>query len=153
MLSLISIRVKYILRHPVLLFLSYLLIPILISIASFFMISNNDKDYDFVKKESPFLIPDIYYNFTSNSYENLVEYLNFTLFLVDKEIDCKVVEEFIKSKFDNFKDEYFHCSHSEKDANNENKKEKEKINRPLYSRKYYRNIKGKENQGNKNENI
>ena len=91
MLSLISIRVKYILRHPVLLFFSYLLIPILISIASFFIISDNDKDYDFVKKQSPILIPDNY-NFTSDSYFNLAKFLNFTLFLMDKEIDCKVLK-------------------------------------------------------------
>ena len=118
MLSLINIRVKYILRHPVLLFFSYLLIPILIAIASVFLISDNDKDYDFVKKDKPVLIPDINYNLTSNSYDNLKIFLNYTLFLIDKEIECQIVKEFIDSKF-NIPDEFFHCSNFEKDAKNE----------------------------------
>ena len=118
MISLISIRVKYILRHPVLLFFSYLLIPILIAISSILMIFNNDKDYPFFEKINPKLINNSNYNLSTNSYHNLEIFLNYTLFLLDKEIDCQIVKEFINSKFNIF-DEEFHCSNFEKDAKNE----------------------------------
>ena len=53
MLSLISIRVKYLIRHPCLLFWSYLFIPSLILLIAIFSILDGKDRLEFEKKMPP----------------------------------------------------------------------------------------------------
>ena len=94
MLSLIKIRVKYIIRNPCLLFWSYLFIPILILIASIFIISDKKK-YDIKSFESVTL--DTLKFFEENqSYLNIKNELNYTGFLVDDKGYCNVINRTLK---------------------------------------------------------
>ena len=94
MLSLIKIRVKYIIRKPCLLFWTYLFIPIIILIAALISIKNKKKR-DLQSFESA-IFPDqkIFFN-GGEEYSNIKDYLQFTGFLVDDIKDCEAINSLL----------------------------------------------------------
>ena len=96
MLALIRIRVKYIIRHPCLLFWSYLFLPIVIIIAAIVIITKKDS-YSLKTSNSVSLIKSEFFQ-EAQGYPNIKRDFNFTGFLVDNKADCdkitKVLEDF-----------------------------------------------------------
>ena len=94
MLSLIKIRVKYIIRKPCLLFWTYLFLPIIILIAAIVTIKNKKKQT--LTSFESFILPyqKTFFN-EIEEYPNIKEYLNFTGFLVDEENDCNVINSIL----------------------------------------------------------
>ena len=116
MLSLISIRSKYLFRHPCLLFWTYLVIPILIIIITIISKLNEKEEIiplDF--KEPPLEIgiksfkADDQYEFKDLEY-----YWPGSLLVVDKQLDCSKVNQ----TFYELTSSILNCSYSERDANN-----------------------------------
>ena len=104
MLALLNIRIKYIIRHPCLLFFSYIFLPALIIALSIYLLIEKDS-IERKDKNAPALFN---YNFNFNNdedksykyYENLALYLNYSLF-VSKNIDCQEIKNFVESKINN----------------------------------------------------
>ena len=86
MLALIRIRVKYIIRHPCLLFWSYLFLPIVIIIAAIVIITKKDS-YSLKTSNSVSLIKSEFFQ-EAQGYPNIKRDFNFTGFLVDNKADC-----------------------------------------------------------------
>ena len=121
MLSLIKIRLKYIIRHPCLLFWTYIFLPAIILIAAIIVLTNKS-DYKLEKYEKEAL-PDSTRYFLNNTFENLqkLSYLNFTAFLVDNEDNCnKIIEVFNANKIfiPHDYEQYVFCNTSESNLSN-----------------------------------
>ena len=89
MMSLIKIRIKYIIRHPCLLFWTYLFLPIIILIAA--IISIPEKEKPILKYFRPIIFQEQQIFFKEkgeDEYSNLKEQLNFTGFLVPEQKYC-----------------------------------------------------------------
>ena len=93
MLSLVKIRIKYIIRKPCLLFWTYILIPGAILVAAIIVI-NNKSSHNLEKYEKD-ILGNYEKDFLNVNYDNLIElqYLNFTSFIVDKEENCDKVKK------------------------------------------------------------
>ena len=98
MLSLVKIRIKYIIRHPLLLFFTYILIPAVIMIAGIYVIS--DKSPKELETYEKVVFKDFNQRFSNDSYPTLKDkyYLNFTAFIADSEETCKKIENILISK-------------------------------------------------------
>ena len=94
MLSLIKIRVKYIIRNPCLLFWTYLFLPIIITIVAIVTISKKKK-LDMKTFESVILPGDpkkFFEQKKEDEYQNIKPYLPFTCFLVDDAKYCDTIK-------------------------------------------------------------
>ena len=104
MLALLNIRIKYILRHPCLLFFSYLFLPAIIIIASIFLLIDK-KGAEKVAKNYP-LVFDYDFSFNTDEdkpyeyYKNLNLYWNNTIF-ISESLDCNEIIGFIDKKINN----------------------------------------------------
>ena len=129
MISLINSRVKYIIRHPCLLFWTYLFLPIIILIAAIIRFFNKEKidpityfDSTPVKNIADNISEDIIFTnplLNNKSLGYLNYYWNGTLIFLNKEvkdIDCNKVLTFFK---DNANTKEIKCSNNEKDISNE----------------------------------
>ena len=96
MISLISIRAKYIIRNPLLLFLMYLLIPILIMIATAIYLVDIDHRTLILKNDPQEVGSEL--DFASDSYDDLKNYWNNTIFMLDNEDDCYKINDFLRTK-------------------------------------------------------
>ena len=138
MLSLIKIRVKYIIRKPCLLFWTYLFLPIIILIAAIVTI-NNKKKKTLTSFESSILPYQKTFFNEIEEYPNINFYLNFTGFLVDEEKDCNTINS-ILSEFDICQEQCPICTEKESSFDNYTvniikiKKKKGKYNVELTSR-------------------
>ena len=96
MFSLVKIRVKYIIRKPCLLFWTYILIPSIILIAAIFNLK--DKKEEDIKKYEKLALASDPKDFLNDNYKNLKDskYLYFTSFIVDKEENCKAVNDVLE---------------------------------------------------------
>lgn len=117
MLSLLSIRVKYLIRKPCLLFWTYLFIPIVILIVGIIQFMNGEnRKFILYPKDEPIQFAEKYFFPIDNSYQSLTEYyFYFTLFVVDDEKYCSKIRDFFEK---NNIIENITCSNSEKSANN-----------------------------------
>ena len=115
MLSLISIRTKYLIRKPCLLFWSYLFIPVIILLIAIFQLLKKSKTFEIIPKQSPYQIEEKYFFDNSISYVNLYYYLNSTLFVVDNEVYCPKIVNFFES---NEIIENINCSTNENNVTN-----------------------------------
>ena len=109
MLALLNIRIKYILRHPCLLFFSYIFLPAIIIIISIFLLIDKegakkiDKNYPNVFNYN--------FNFTSDDtplydyYKELDFIWNKTIF-ISESFDCNEITEFIEKKINNMVNNY-----------------------------------------------
>ena len=95
MLSLIKIRIKYIIRKPCLLFWTYLFIPIIILIAAVITIKNK-KNQTLKSFQSAILDEQRIFFKENEEYSNIKEYLYFTGFLVDNENDCEKINSVLE---------------------------------------------------------
>ena len=93
MFSLVKIRIKFIIRHPCLLFWTYIIIPGLILAGAIALLLNKTKP-TLQKYEKEALI-DSTKEFLENKFENLLDlnYLTFTGFVVNNEDNCKKIEK------------------------------------------------------------
>ena len=94
MLSLIKIRVKYIIRNPCLLFWTYLFLPIIITIVAIVTISKKKK-LDMKTFESVILPGDpkkFFEQKKEDEYQNIKPYLSFTCFLVEDAKYCDTIK-------------------------------------------------------------
>ena len=65
MFSLISIRVKYLIRHPCLLFWSYLFLPLVIIAFGIYSVLNKEQNIYFKARENPYNISELqFFNIT-----------------------------------------------------------------------------------------
>ena len=92
MFSLISIRIKYLIRHPCLLFWSYLFLPLVILAFGIYSVLNKEQKIFFKAREKPYNISEL--QFFNMTYEKLNKYWNSTLFVVDKIEDCEKIQKF-----------------------------------------------------------
>ena len=92
MLSLIKIRVKYVIRKPCLLFWTYLFLPIIITIGGLIAISN--KEPLELKRYNAQILEGTkqFFNTTGYTYGNIKSKLRYTGFLVTESKDCSVIE-------------------------------------------------------------
>ena len=94
MLSLIKIRVKYIIRKPCLLFWTYLFIPIIILIVAIVVIKNKKKKD--LKSFESIIFPEETKFFNENEdYISIREYIDFTGFQVEDEKDCNTISSLL----------------------------------------------------------
>ena len=94
MLSLIKIRVKYIIRKPCLLFWTYLFIPIIILIVAIVVIKNKKKKD--LKSFESIIFPEETKFFNENEdYIFIREYINLTGFQVEDEKDCNTISSLL----------------------------------------------------------
>ena len=116
MLSLISIRVKYLIRNPCLLFWSYLFIPAFILFIAIIVILNGKDRLEFEKKMPPLLLQTKQFKGDYHEDENdiLKGYWDNTLLVVDDGIDCTKV----KKAFFNLTLSGINCTNNRKDATN-----------------------------------
>ena len=121
MLSLVKIRIKYIIRNPCLLFWTYILIPGLVLISAIYMVLYREK-YTLETYEK-YVIPETKY-FMEEKFENLkhFNFLNFTAFIADNNQNCEKIQNFLKKKNisirDNNLENYPICATLEKNLNN-----------------------------------
>ena len=125
MLPLLSIRIKYLIRNPFLLFWTYLFLPGIIILFVINNISGDSKDkYIFQLKEEPIKLGEnIFFNEIDNNnkvkknYNSIKKFLYKTSFLVNDKNDCSKIKNFIKeeieilvncSYYDNFTNETTH---------------------------------------------
>ena len=96
MLSLVKIRIKYIIRHPCLLFFTYILIPSAVLIAGIYMISDKSKQ-DLKTFEKVKFNDSMQMNFLNHSYTVLNEshFLDFIGFVADSEETCSKIKSFL----------------------------------------------------------
>ena len=94
MLSLINIRIKYVIRHPCLLFWTYLIIPIIILIIGSKYLSNNSK-IDSHEKVEAFQFQESKNFLGNNFYASLYKYWDYTIFLVDKGLNKTKIEKIL----------------------------------------------------------
>ena len=94
MLSLINIRVKYLVRNPCLLFWSYLFIPSLILFIAIIVILNGKDRLEFEQKMPPISVAKKEFKGDYHEDENniLKGYWDNTLLAVDNGIDCTKVK-------------------------------------------------------------
>ena len=92
MLSLIKIRVKYVIRKPCLLFWTYLFLPIFITIGGLIAISN--KEPLELKRYNAQILEGTkqFFNTTGDTYGNIKSKLRYTGFLVNEQKDCSMIE-------------------------------------------------------------
>ena len=91
MLSLLKIRVKYVIRKPCLLFWTYLFLPIVITIAAIIIISDKEKHQ---LKSFPSITLEgkkQFFNEGADQYPNIKHFFTNTGFQVDDEEDCKKI--------------------------------------------------------------
>ena len=104
MLSLISIRVKFLIRNPCLLFWSYLFIPIIILIIGIFLIKFSDEGkIRFEAKKDPYTI--ISKKFSDVDYSYLSNYFYSTTFLFLEDKGCQKLDDFVNKKININRDE------------------------------------------------
>ena len=117
MLSLIKIRVKYILRKPCLLFWTYLFLPIIILIAAIVVISK--KDEKTLKSFNPFIFNKRRKFFDDNGqeYADIKDGLSGTTFLVDNENYCNTIINLL-NQYGIYEDECPLCTGRESNINN-----------------------------------
>ena len=97
MLSLISIRVKFLTRNPCLLFWNYLFIPIIILIIGIVLvIYGDDGKIRMETKKEPYIIASK--KFSDVSYSYLSKYLNTSTFLYLEENGCQKLYDFVNKK-------------------------------------------------------
>ena len=139
MLPLINIRTKYLIRHPCLLFWSYLFIPLLISVIIVLnLIFGASTNLTFEPKQPPLTIDTISFKADSplDEFKDLNYYWPGTLLVADKQIDCAKINQ----TFYELTSNSLNCSHSERDSNNLTfnifnlKKDKDKYKITLTSR-------------------
>lgn len=89
MLSLIKIRIKYVIRHPCLLFWTYIFLPILTLIGAIYVIKEKEKEI--LRSFDPILFSEkqIFFKEKEIEYLNIRQKLNFTGFLVQKLEYCE----------------------------------------------------------------
>ena len=87
MLSLIRIRIKYIIRHPCLLFWSYLFLPIVILIIALVSLSDK-KDLNLISYKSASLNTPLEFFKEGEQYSELSPYLPYTGILIDDKNKC-----------------------------------------------------------------
>ena len=136
MLSLLRIRVKYLIRKPCLLFWSYLFLPILVLIIAIYQLIHKSTQFDVILKENPIEIGEKYFFSDANSYDDIKYYFYFSMIVVDDKKYCDQIIGFFKKNkiFRNI-----NCSTTIKDATNltaniiqiEKKKNKFRINLSL----------------------
>ncbi len=116
MFSLISIRVKYLIRHPCLLFWSYLFLPLVIIAFGIYSVLNKEQNIYFKAREKPYNISEL--QFFNITYEKLNKYWNSTLFIVDKKEDCEKIEQFFINE-NILKSNIISCSNFTQNISNE----------------------------------
>ena len=117
MLSLIKIRVKYIIRKPCLLFWTYLFLPIIILIAAIVVISK--KEEKTLKSFNPFIFNKRRKFFDDNGqeYADIKDGLSGTTFLVDNENYCNTIIDLL-TQYGIYEDECPLCTGRESNINN-----------------------------------
>ena len=108
MLPLLSIRIKYLIRKPCLLFWTYLFIPGVIFLFIFSMSADSKKNYFLLLKQEPIKAGDNYFfndidsnnNIVERNYNNIKEFLYETSILVNDNDDCNKIQQFIKEETD-----------------------------------------------------
>ena len=140
MLPLLSIRIKYLIRNPCLLFWTYLFIPGVIFLLVLNVMSGDSKyDYYLKPKENPISSGENYFfneiddnnNIIKRNYDSLKYFLNTTSILVNDQKDCTNIQKFINEEMDII----VNCSYYENNFTNatthiikfENKNNKYKI--------------------------
>ena len=112
MISLIKIRIKYLIRNPNVLFWTYLFLPGLIFIIVFTQRTNKAEKSSFLMqpKQSPINLGEDYFlyeltktkanvtNKIKRSYSSIKKYLKETSILVNDMSDCTFIQKFIKSE-------------------------------------------------------
>jgi len=101
MLSLIRIRVKYVLRHPLLLFWTYLFIPLLILLFVLYKFIRGKINFNLLNTEKSYSIDKQYIFFKDAKYPNLNRYWDYTIFVADKNEDCQKIHNFFNYTFKN----------------------------------------------------
>ena len=136
MLSLIKIRIKYIIRKPCLLFWTYLFLPIIITISAVVLLVEKNRESTLRKFNS--LSIDKTYKFfnDSNPYSSdFITNMTYTSFLVEDKKDCIAIKETL-AKF-NINETYTPlCVEKESEFNNytQNIIKLEKKKRKIYYR-------------------
>ena len=121
MLSLVKIRIRFIIRKPCLLLWTYMVIPGIIIFAGINTILNKTKqNLETYDKDA---LEDSTRDFLGNKFQNLLnlEYLNLTGFVVDKEENCKKIEKVFndnKIPIPNDYPEYLFCTTLESNLTN-----------------------------------
>ena len=129
MLPLLNIRIKYILRHPCLLFFSYIFLLAIIIIVSIFLL-NDKKGATKIDKNYPAVF-NYDFNFTSDEY-NPYEYdkdLNLlwnSAIFISESFDCNEIIGFIDKKINNKDNNY--PGYSIRCKNNDNNLAEEEVN-------------------------
>ena len=107
MLPLLSIRIKYLIRNPCLLFWTYLFIPGVIFLLVLSVMSGNSKDdYNLKLKDNPIKSGENYFfneiddnnNIIKRNYNSLRYFLNTTSILVNNQKYCTNIQKFIKEE-------------------------------------------------------
>ena len=130
MLALLNIRIKYILRHPCLLFFSYIFLPAIIIIVSIFLLINK-KGAEKIVKNYPKVF-DYDFNFNTDEvepyeyYKNLNIFWNSTIF-ISESLDCNEIMGFIDKKINN-KDNNNYPVNSIKCKKNDNNLTEDEVN-------------------------
>ena len=110
MLSLIRIRIKYIIRHPCLLFWSYLFLPIVILIIALVSLSDK-KDLDLISYKSVSLKTPLDFFKEGEQYSKLSPYLPYTGILIDDKNKCDKIDDIL----DDYHISFSNCSNKESD--------------------------------------
>ena len=95
MLSLLKIRVKYIIRNPCLLFWTYLCLPIIIAIVGAAMFAAKD-EIELETYESRTIAEKKIFLGNMSQYEHIFPYLQYTGFLVPKQADCDIINSIVE---------------------------------------------------------
>ena len=116
MLSLIKIRVKYITRKPCLLFWTYLFLPIIITIAGFFSMSNK-KALELKQYRTHIFNETKQFFNNGDNYDYIKSELGYTGFLVNEKEDCNVIEA-VLNEFNLMFSEFPKCEDAESKFDN-----------------------------------
>ena len=116
MLSLIKIRVKYIIRKPCLLFWTYLFLPIIITIAGFISMSNK-KALELKKYRTHFFNETKQFFNNGDNYDYIKSELQYTGFLVNEKEDCNVIKA-VLNEFNLMFSEFPKCEEAESKFDN-----------------------------------
>ena len=103
MISLINIRVKYLLRHPCILFWSYLLLPGSILVISIFLMRSNDRilPVKVIKNDPVFAGEDYFFDKLVNdskvkrTYDALLSFLPNTIIITNDDKQCSNISKYI----------------------------------------------------------
>ena len=135
MLSLLRIRVKYLIRKPCLLFWNYLFLPILVLLVAIYQLVQKSTKFDVIPKENPIEIVEKEF-LSANSYDNIKYHFYYSMIVVDDKKYCDKIIDFFNK---NILIPNINCSTTIKDATNltaniiqiETKKNKFRINLSL----------------------